>query len=284
MLDAQFGGSSGNLYKPDGPGADWTKFVPEGFPKKTNEEEADFSDVTEAIRALHASTSDARAWQSGLEAVFDVDLFLRWLAVNTAIDNWDVYGALAHNYYLYGDPAQKGRLKWIPWDNNMAFGVGLGAFGGGPGGFRGAGPGRGGPPPPFPPGPPPFGAGPPAAGPPFPGMGPLGGDVLHRQVTERWPLIQRLLADQVYAARYRELLRQTLEGLVAPAAFEQRARALHALVTSSVVGPQGERPSHTTVASPAAFERAVDGPEGLLEKMTRRREQIRTALEGASRP
>ena len=35
MLDAQFGGRGGNLYKPDGPGADWTSFVAEGFEKKT---------------------------------------------------------------------------------------------------------------------------------------------------------------------------------------------------------------------------------------------------------
>ena len=42
MLDAQFGGQGGNLYKPDGPGADWTKFDAEGFEKKTNDKEADF--------------------------------------------------------------------------------------------------------------------------------------------------------------------------------------------------------------------------------------------------
>ena len=280
MLDAQFGGRQGNLYKPDGPGADWTTFVPEGFGKKTNEEEADFSDVSAAIRALHATTGDARAWRSGLEAVFDADLFLRWLAVNTVIDNWDVYGALAHNYYLYGDPAQKGRLKWIPWDNNMSFGVGLGAFAGGPP-FRGAGPGRGAPP--FPLAPPPSGAGPQAPGPPFPGFGSVGGDVLHRQVTDRWPLIQRLLADEVYAARYRELLTHALGGLFAPDAIEKRARELHALVAPSVVGPQGERPSHTTVGSAAAFEQSLDGPGGLLDQIRRRREAVRAALDGTGK-
>jgi len=49
-----------------------------------------------------------------------VDGFLRWLAVNTVIQNWDTYGNLAHNYYLYNNPAD-GRLHWIPWDNTMAF-------------------------------------------------------------------------------------------------------------------------------------------------------------------
>lgn len=43
--------------------------------------------------------------------------------------------AMPHNYYLYGDPAQKGRLRWIPRDNNMSFGVGPGGGGRGrPGG------------------------------------------------------------------------------------------------------------------------------------------------------
>jgi spore coat protein H len=54
MLASQFGGASGNLYKPDGPGADWTTFDREGFEKKTNKATADFSDIQAAIEALHA--------------------------------------------------------------------------------------------------------------------------------------------------------------------------------------------------------------------------------------
>ena len=34
MLDAQFGGRGGNLYKPDGPGANWTQFAAEGFQRR----------------------------------------------------------------------------------------------------------------------------------------------------------------------------------------------------------------------------------------------------------
>ena len=54
MLTSQFGGASGNLYKPDGPGADWTTFDRAGFEKKTNKGTADFSDIQAAIEALHA--------------------------------------------------------------------------------------------------------------------------------------------------------------------------------------------------------------------------------------
>src|SRR5262249_7828254 len=54
MLASEFGGTSGNLYKPDGPGANWTSFDRESFEKKTNKGKADFSDIQAAISALHA--------------------------------------------------------------------------------------------------------------------------------------------------------------------------------------------------------------------------------------
>ncbi len=56
---------------------------------------------------------------------FDVDAFIRWLAADTIIQNWDTYGAMDHNYYLYTDPAD-GLVTWIPWDNNMALSAKLG--------------------------------------------------------------------------------------------------------------------------------------------------------------
>jgi hypothetical protein len=282
MLETQFGGRGGNLYKPDGPGANWTQFVKEGFEKKTNQKEADFSDVEAAIAALHAQPGPGNAaWRTALEARFDADLFLRWLAVNTAVQNWDVYGALAHNYYVYGDPGQKGRLRWIPWDNNLALAAGFGGFG-----RRGA----------FPPG------GPPAGGQPFaifgrgappdaaangqnppaqfqaPAMFGGGDDILQTQAGAQWPLISRLMADEVYAARYRDHLARALEGLFAADAAVARMRQLHTLIATSVVGDRGERSSHTTVSSPEGFERSIDGPGGLREVIERRHETIRKAL------
>ena len=55
-----------------------------------------------------------------MEAVFDVPGFLRCLAVNQVMVNWDSYGRMDHNYYVYGDPANGGRLTWFPWDLNEA--------------------------------------------------------------------------------------------------------------------------------------------------------------------
>ena len=271
MLDAQFGTRRGNLYKPEGPGADWTRFAAEGFVKKTNESAADFSDVKKAIDALHAPRSDAVAWRTALEAAFDVDLFLRWLAVNSTIGNWDAYGAMAHNYYLYGDPSQGGRLRWIPWDNNFAFGTGRGFPGGG---GRFGGPRRGGPPPGAAAFPPRFGG----QDLPMPPWFGAGIDLLQRQAGERWPLIQRVLADEVYAARYREYLARALEGLAALGTIDTHVRELHALIAPHVVGRRGERPTHTTISSPAAFEGAIDAPGGLLYAIGNRYAAVRAAL------
>jgi len=61
--------------------------------------------------------------------VLDVQSFLDVLAFSRAIGHWDSYGGMRHNYYLYGDPSDGGRLVWISWDHNLTWG----AFGfGGP--------------------------------------------------------------------------------------------------------------------------------------------------------
>ncbi len=121
MLEQQFSDPDGNLYKPEGVGATFSQYVESAFDKETNEDEADYSDVLALFNALQSNSreEDTDAWKSGLEAVLDVDGFLRWLAVNTVIQNWDTYGIMSHNYYLYNDPGD-GLLHWIPWDNNMS--------------------------------------------------------------------------------------------------------------------------------------------------------------------
>jgi spore coat protein H len=52
--------------------------------------------------------------------VFNVEEFLRWLATNTAIVNFDTYGWVTKNYYVYQDLTDNGRLVWIPWDLNLS--------------------------------------------------------------------------------------------------------------------------------------------------------------------
>ena len=127
VIDTQFSDNDGNLYKPDGDGASFTEgsFSESVFVKKTNEDEADYSDIESVFAALHSETrtTDPAAWRESLERIFDTDTFLKYLAVNTVIQNWDTYGRMTHNYFLYNNP-DTAVLSWIPWDNNEALQTG----------------------------------------------------------------------------------------------------------------------------------------------------------------
>lgn len=128
MLKAQWKESKGNLYKPEGKNANWAAFDEASFEKKSNEDDKDWSDIKAAIAALNGSRTDAAAWRKELDKAFNVDGFMRWLAVNTLIQNWDAYGRMAHNYYLYGVKALKGQLQWIQWDTSLALQSGMGSL------------------------------------------------------------------------------------------------------------------------------------------------------------
>jgi spore coat protein H len=123
LIETQFEDDNGNVYKPSGNGATSAEgsFSEQAFDKQTNQDEGDWSDIMALFKALHAEsrTSAPEKWRNEFEAVFDVDEFLNWLAVNTVIQNWDTYGTMSHNYYLYHDPVSD-KLVWIPWDNNEA--------------------------------------------------------------------------------------------------------------------------------------------------------------------
>ncbi|MCK5028158.1 MAG: CotH kinase family protein [Bacteroidales bacterium] len=123
MLDDQFGSNAGNCYKPENEAATFAygTFNTADFDLKTNEDIADYSDVEALYNNLHSSlrTTDTEQWKTELEAVFDVDNFMHWLAVNTVIQNWDTYGVMNHNYYIYTNPYTN-KIVWIPWDNNEA--------------------------------------------------------------------------------------------------------------------------------------------------------------------
>lgn len=127
VLDTQFSDDDGNLYKPDGDAASFASgtFDEGEYEKKTNEDEADFSDVQSLLTILHDATriSDAATWRTNLEAVLDTDVFLKYLAINTVIQNWDTYGRMTHNYFLYNNP-DTSKLTWIPWDNNESLQTG----------------------------------------------------------------------------------------------------------------------------------------------------------------
>lgn len=86
------------------------------YGKMTNEEEADYSDIvalTKVVDGVQYATPQEFA--AALEQVFNVDGFLRYMAVVDATMNWDIYPNTGNNFYLYDNPAT-GLFEWIPWD------------------------------------------------------------------------------------------------------------------------------------------------------------------------
>ncbi|MEX1384589.1 CotH kinase family protein, partial [Lutibacter sp.] len=71
VIKTQFSSDDGNLYKPEDYGSSFAEgtFNENGFEKKTNEDEADWTDIKNLFTALHASTrtSDAVSWRANLE-------------------------------------------------------------------------------------------------------------------------------------------------------------------------------------------------------------------------
>lgn len=184
---------------------------------------------------LHSElrTTDPDAWRAELEAIFDVDTFLEWLAISATIQHWDTYGGMSHNYYLYNDPAT-GKLTWISWDHNMVLGSGPGAWRGGEGWPRGDQQ-------------PPQGQRPPMDGQPPQGQPPRGpgrgmagrGTVTFdkAEVTAEWPLIRYLLDQPTYMNKYLDYLREFTTEVYNPeqlaAQYQQWAELLRPYVAAT---------------------------------------------------
>ncbi|SFG06088.1 CotH protein [Desulfotomaculum arcticum] len=124
FAERNFGSAYGNLYKPEGAGADlkWSgasaanySGIKDGAAYKVTD--ADFDKVIDMIEHLDSGTD--------LEKYLDVDSILRYFAVNTVLVNFDSYaGNMQHNYYLY---EKDGVFTILPWDLNLAFaGFGVG--------------------------------------------------------------------------------------------------------------------------------------------------------------
>lgn len=199
LIKSRFEDDSGNVYKPEGAGAAFVAgtFTEEGFEKQTNEEEADWSDIQAVFEALNSDLriSDPAAWRKNLESVFDVDAFIRWLAVDTIIQNWDTYGSMAHNYYLYTDPTDR-LVTWIPWDNNEAL---KSKNSGGNG---------------------------------APAQSVRTLDL--SSVGEAWPLIRYLMDDPVYFEKYQQYLQETVDTAFQPEKLADTIQKYHDMIEASV--------------------------------------------------
>lgn len=117
MVETQSGIKVGNVYKPE---SSLQTFITTQIEKQNNKDLGDYSDVKALISAINSPTrvSDRPLWKKQLEAVFDVKGYLKYLAVNNTVGNWDTYGQVMHNYFLV---STDGILRWVPYDLNLSF-------------------------------------------------------------------------------------------------------------------------------------------------------------------
>ncbi len=149
-----------------------------------------------------------------------MDTIIRWLAVDTIIQNWDTYGSIAHNYYLYTDPTD-GLVTWIPWDNNEALKDTT----------NGAGNGKRG------------------------GQGKSVRDLNMANVGGQWPLIRFLMDDPTYLAKYQQYLEETIAGAFEPGKMEATYTKYHDLIAPYV---QKEKETFSQLETLALFDRSLD--------------------------
>jgi len=99
------------------------------YGKMTNMEENDYSDVIHLARVIDGTTyATPEDFADALERVFEVDTFLRYVAVMNTVASWDYYPYTGNNYYLYNNP-ETGRFDWIPWDQTWGGDVQTPLFG-----------------------------------------------------------------------------------------------------------------------------------------------------------
>ena len=120
-LKRNFADKTGNLWKnQDNSTLSWQGTNPDSytFELQTNEEENDFTKFIEFVDFIN-NTSDVD-FESGIESIFDLDEYLRILAIDILTNNWDSYIEHGRNWYLYHEP-KTNKMHWLPWDYNFAF-------------------------------------------------------------------------------------------------------------------------------------------------------------------
>ena len=127
----RFGNKNGNLYKCLWPapltylGSDPDLYKYQSgnrraYDLKTNEEADDYTDLAELINIINITNPSNFPLQ--LEPIFNVNDFLKFLAIETATGHWDSYSFNQQNYYLYHN-TNSGKFEFIPYDIDNTLGI-----------------------------------------------------------------------------------------------------------------------------------------------------------------
>ena len=132
FVKSRFDDNTGNLYKCSWPcdltwkGSDqqtyknMTNGGERAYDLKTNETADDYSDLVNLINVINNSPSDS--FQARIERIFDVQAYLKTLAMEVLIGHWDNYFANKNNYWLYHN-MKTGKFVYLPYDMDNTFGV-----------------------------------------------------------------------------------------------------------------------------------------------------------------
>jgi len=143
FLKKRFGpdGNDGNLYKclwqKDGPATLQasingkigvknfdTQYFP-SYQRDTNETNTDYSDIINFSNNITNLTGTN--FKTYIDANFEVDRFIRWIAANVLLGMPDDYWSMGNNYFLYFNNKTK-KVEFIPYDYDH--GLGGGWYGG----------------------------------------------------------------------------------------------------------------------------------------------------------
>jgi spore coat protein H len=131
FLENRYGNSDGNLYKCLYPAdlnyidanPDSYKLEFNGqrvYELKTNESTDDYTDLANFIDIIN--NTPVNEFPEKLEPVFNVNLYLKTLAVEILTGHWDNYAFNKNNFYLYHN-TKTNKLDYIDYDMDNTFGI-----------------------------------------------------------------------------------------------------------------------------------------------------------------
>jgi hypothetical protein len=121
----------GNLYKEVWPISAQASHYIKGL--ETNNDPEDNPNVQKMVSYYNAiAASNEQTFEQNLSPYMDFDYFLRYMAVDVAINNWDGIRswysdetarlwASNHNYYFYEEENTGGKIWLLPWDMDNTF-------------------------------------------------------------------------------------------------------------------------------------------------------------------
>jgi hypothetical protein len=126
FVESRFDNKFGNLYKCLYPanlsylGTNENDYKNNGYELHTNVDKDDYSDLINFIKTLNNSTSSTLP--QNIEPIFNINGFLRYLAVEIFTGHWDAYSFNKNNFYLYNNP-YTGKFEFLPYDVDNTFGI-----------------------------------------------------------------------------------------------------------------------------------------------------------------